>query len=146
MVKIVKRKATGFFRAKDKCIINQTIQDHHVIISEASLLIKNYYLRWFRSGDDKKPTDKKPLIIDKDLITLATLVVQRKSYNSRGGLKSKAKHYNFGELKKAFDDVYGEDHRGFPSSLSISHVLAYYLILNHCKRVLRRKYIKDVSI
>ena len=125
MVKIVKRKATGFFRAKDKCIINQTIQDHHVIISETSLLIKNYYLRWFRGGDDKKPTERKPLIIDKDLITLATLVVQRKSYNSRGGLKSQVNHYNFGELKSAFDDVYGAGHEGFPSSLSISHVLAY---------------------
>lgn len=44
---VVKRKCKSLFVEKDKSTILDTVNAVHDIISEASLLLKAFYLEWF---------------------------------------------------------------------------------------------------
>jgi hypothetical protein len=152
MTKIVKRKITGFFKPTELSIIKQAIHDNHNITSNVSLLIKTFYIRWiekkFKDINDK-PKDF--LTIDEDLLHIASLVVQRKKYSSRGGKKSQENHKNYRALEDTFNFVYGKDHQGFQSQLSLSQILSYGLqnlltayenniksnYLSYCKRFIK---------
>lgn len=127
MTKIVKRKATGFFRPEQLKVIKQAVHDHHVIISETSLLIKNYYLQWIQSKNFNDLNNVVNVEINKDLFHISSLVVQGNQYSSRGGEKSKENNERYVHLKKVFNDVYGPTHKCFSSKLSLSQILSYGL-------------------
>ena len=79
MKKIVKRKITGFFKKEDIDKIKNVSKKVSEIISDASILVKQFYLEWF----EKKKHEDYILKIDEDLINLAILVVQGKKYAQR---------------------------------------------------------------
>jgi hypothetical protein len=70
---IVKRKSKGFFKPDDLSTIKQAVYDVQNIITDASILLRAYYLHWF---DNVKKDDNKPLEINKELVHRMTSVVQ----------------------------------------------------------------------
>lgn len=73
--KVIKRKITGFFKPKDVPIIRQVVNDVHLIMTNASILVRAFYLSQFESKKDV-------MIIDKELISVACDVVQGKKKSS----------------------------------------------------------------
>lgn len=125
---IVKRKATGFFRVEDIATIKQACQDVTLIISEASLLIRTYYLEWFESEITKKGDyGNDPLVITKDLLELCCSIVQGiTSPPYRGANKSdKEKLDQFHALVNCYKRLYNDKPNHIISKYSLSHILAY---------------------
>ena len=81
---VLKRKIKNFFKKEDKHIIDTAIRDVHTIITETSILLKYYYLKWF---DNKKYNDP-VLEIDKDLVYMAIIAIQNKKYITRDSKKN----------------------------------------------------------
>jgi hypothetical protein len=97
MLRIVKRKATGFFKPGDISVIRQAVGDVHRIISDASCLVRAYYLREYDDGivDTSGVDTVKPLVIDHQLLKFACSIVQgvaqaplRKSRSEHADAKS----------------------------------------------------------
>jgi hypothetical protein len=74
-IRIVKRKATGFFKSDDLDKINKTVQYVSSIISEASILVKAYYLHWFQKNHPLQD-EKQYLEINNDIFEIACNIVQ----------------------------------------------------------------------
>jgi len=74
-IRVVKRKATGFFKPQDLPAIKQAVSDVHSIMSNASILVRAFYLDWFEKshplGDGEKYME-----LNKDHLTIACNVVQ----------------------------------------------------------------------
>ena len=73
---VVKRKCKSLFVEKDKSTILDTVNAVHDIISEASLLLKAFYLEWFESNCKDRCDDNKPFTIDKDILGICCIVCQ----------------------------------------------------------------------
>jgi hypothetical protein len=126
MFRIVKRKATGFFKSKDLPILKQAIQDVHNIITEASILLRAYYLDRYERVIQEPKYDEKPLAIDKDILSFACNIVQGvEKAPLRGENKAKnSKNILYNDLLNTFKQLYNGP-RTFKTSLSLSHVLNY---------------------
>ncbi len=57
----VKRKCTSFFKPDDRNVIKHVVEEVHSIVSEASMLLKAYYLHQYKQD----PTDT--VIVDEIL-------------------------------------------------------------------------------
>jgi len=147
---VLKRKAKGFFKAEDVETITNAVYDVHDIITNASILIRAYYLDWFSHHDETSNL----LQIDESLVHLATLVVQgHKNIQTRNRKdkelkvsndeeekdeilqivkekleqKEKIKDQNkthFNNLLRIHNDIFGSDHN-VVSKYSLSHILTY---------------------
>lgn len=125
-LKIVKRKARGFFKPQDIETIKLAVQDVHQIVSNASILVRANYLRWFQQNHPL-PTDNSPLEIDHVMLSMACNIVQGNTSPILRGEDKTGKVALFSQLLDSYNDLYGR----LPwkprviSKLSLSHVIAY---------------------
>lgn len=119
--KIIKRKAKGFFKSDDIETVKKAVQTVHQIITDASILVRAYYLQWFDEQDEV-------LEINEKLVSLACQIVQgstkplcrsEKTWNEQIGVFEKM----LSIYKKLYSRV--PDVQSISSNLSVSHVLAY---------------------
>jgi hypothetical protein len=124
---IVKRKATGFFKAQDLSCIKQTVQDVHTIISEASILVRAYYIQWFDQNIKTSDYTLKTLEVDEELITYACKVVQgeKEPVFRKESLDNVNKIKLFKELVDTFNSLYDNKPPKIKSDFSLSHILNY---------------------
>jgi len=148
VITVLKRKAKGFFKAEDVETISNVVNDVHNIITNASILIRAYYLDWFNS--QTKDNLKEPLQINESLVHLATLVVQgthklqtrktkgkqieilkdekerqkkiKEQQDKQEALKQNNVHFN--NLLRIHKDLFEENYK-VDSKYSLSHILAY---------------------
>jgi hypothetical protein len=124
--RIVKRKARGFFKPEDLDLIKGAVKDVHIIISNASILIRAHYLRWFQLNHPL-PIDQTPLEIDHQMLSMACNIVQGDTTPSLRGEDKTGKKEGFNHMLESYKDLYGR----LPSSpnvfskLSLSHIMAY---------------------
>ena len=128
--KIIKRKAKGFFKNEDLQSIQQAVSSSHQIISNASILVRTHYLRWFQSNHPIS-TEDQPFEITRDVLAVACNIVQGDVTPSvRGNGKDKdAKVCLFFDMLSTYQELYGRLHDcsipRISSGLSLSHVLSY---------------------
>jgi len=126
-VRVIKRKATGFFKKDDLTTIQQAVYDAHNIMTNASILIKAYYLKWFQESN-LLDTQTGVLEVDKDMITMACNIVQGDvSRTSRHAENKQSKDSLFEAMVETYNRLYERLDHVVPisSKVSISHVLAY---------------------
>jgi hypothetical protein len=120
-IRIIKRKATGFFKSVDLPTVRKGIGDVNTIITNASILLRAYYLR--ELSEYKK--SEEAIIIDDRIVNFACSVVQ-------GVLKPPLRGENksnltltklYEKLVVVKNDVFGDTN--YTSDLSLSHVLNY---------------------
>jgi hypothetical protein len=136
-IKIVKRKATGFFNKENFKIIQQAIKDVTDIMTHASILLRAFYIDQFEKN--------KELIIDSQIVSFACNIVQgikkaplRTSKKVKEGEECKNRDNNREEIEKkeniikifndmlgVFNYLYNGKNHLVESKLSISHILAY---------------------
>lgn len=118
-IRIIKRKATGFFQPDDYTIIKQTVVDVTAIISRASILVRAYYLRSLDA------VDSPIIVVDDQLITFACSVVQGGAKAPLRGVKAldPILQNTYLKLKEVYKDIYDCDY--VKTESSISHILAY---------------------
>lgn len=130
-ITIIKRKSKGFFKPDDVPIIKSVVNDVQDIITNASILVRAYYLDWFDKQDASNP---QYLEVDNSLIHLATQVVQgakelktrntgKKEDDDKAKKKSQNKEH-FQNLLRVCNDIFGTNFK-VSSEFSISHILAY---------------------
>ena len=127
-IRIIKRKAKGFFETDDLPKVQKAVQSVSNIISEASILVKAYYLDWFQRH---YPLDNinDCLQIDHDMFTTACNIVQGSKVPSvRGqGERQNAKTSLFYDMLSVYYNIY--DRNGditiIQNDLSLSHILSY---------------------
>ena len=128
MPRIVKRKATGFFKPEDLNTIRTAVKDGTSIISEASILVRAYYLHWFEEEIKKKKYGHdNVLALDDELLGWACSIVQGK-FNPpfRGANRTNAKKLErFNSLVSTFKAIYDNNPPIIESDLSMSHILTY---------------------
>jgi hypothetical protein len=127
MPSIVKRKATGFFKTDDLDIIRSAVKDGTSIISEASILVRAYYLQWFDQAiTNVEYGHDDVLAIDGELLGWACAIVQGvfkppfRGANKTDGTKIE----RFNSLLTTFRTLY-ETPEIIQSSLSMSHITNY---------------------
>lgn len=127
-IQVVKRKAKGFFKPEDIPTIQQTVQDVHDIISNASILLRAFYIDWIdRYGLTK------PIILEHHHIALACNVVQGaqeapvRGKDSCKGCTDCPKCQKIGlfnDLLRVFNTLYDKPN-AIVTDFSVSHVIAY---------------------
>lgn len=127
MPRIVKRKATGFFKADDLPCIKQTVQDVHTIVSEASILVRAYYIQWFDQIIRTPNYTSNPLEINEEVISLACKVVQgeTKPIIRKESPNNVHKTKLFNDLLEAYNSLYDNALPKINSDFSLSHILNY---------------------
>lgn len=135
-IKIVKRKAKGFFKEADVQTIKTAVKEVHHIISNASILVRAYYLQWFQKNHPIS-NETNCLKVDTDLVTAACNVVQGCKIPSTRSSKKKdastlndfknAKTAMYNKLNQVYTDLYDqiENLSSFKSSLSLSFIINY---------------------
>ncbi|EKX31293.1 hypothetical protein GUITHDRAFT_122506 [Guillardia theta CCMP2712] len=127
-IRIVKRKAKGFFKSEDLVTIKDAVKHAHRIMSDASILIRSYYLRWFQSSYPLE-SDGKELELEHFHISMACSIVQgitRPPVRGVGPERS-AKITIFNDMLDEHKKLYERlpNDKGFETDLSLSHILAY---------------------
>lgn len=117
-IKIIKRKATGFFKSDDLLKIKKAISQVNAIISNASIILRAYYLSRFKES-------KESIIIDEQLIGFACSVVQGKTKPQLRGSNTSSSPLleTFQQLVTINKDIFGNAF--VASDLSLSHILNY---------------------
>lgn len=120
MLRVVKRKATGFFKSEDTPIIRQAVSDVHRIIGAASSLVRAFYIQQSNNGNANT------LVVDKQLVGFACSVVQGVQNAPLRGTKPEhaEKKELYTKLRELWVDLVGPD-CNTTSDLSLSHILAY---------------------
>lgn len=75
--RIIKRKINGFFKSDDLPIIRQVVNDVHLVMCNASILVRAFYLSQYENKDNAV------LHVDRDLVSVACDVVQGKMKTTR---------------------------------------------------------------
>lgn len=122
-IQVIKRKATGFFKSSDISIIKGAVQDVHSIITNASILVRAYYLDWFQQSQDDEVLE-----IDHSMVSFACNIVQgvTKAPTRKGPLQE-AKIKIFNDMHRVYKNLYDKFGK-YPkvvSDLSLSHILSY---------------------
>lgn len=117
-IRIIKRKATGFFKSDDLVTVKKAIQEVNAIISNASILLRAYYLSRFKAS-------KEPITIDEKLIGFACSVVQGNEKPQLRGSNASSSPLleTFTQLVAIKKDIFGD--ASVASDLSLSHILSY---------------------
>ena len=127
-IRIVKRKAKGFFKSEDLATIKDAVKAAHRIMSDASILIRSYYLRWFQSSYPLESDDKE-LELEHFHVSMACSIVQGITRPPvRGiGAEQSAKIDVFNDMLDEYKRLYerAPNDKGLETDLSLSHVLAY---------------------
>ena len=122
-IRIVKRKATGFFKPEDIPIIKETVQDVHSIISNASILVRAFCI----DKVSNNPLTTR-LEVDHQIFSYACNIVQGDCKPIiRGDIakpENKTKVALFQELYNIYGKLYG-DIQPITTKYSVSHILAY---------------------
>jgi hypothetical protein len=127
-IKIIKRKARGFFKKEDQVIIKDTVISVHKIITDASILLRAYYLRWFQTF---YPLEDEHNVLEFEHyhVSMACNVVQGvTSPPVRGaGPEQNAKIAIYEKMLDEYDKLYGRVaiNPDVATSLSLSHILTY---------------------
>ena len=123
-IRIVKRKATGFFKPNELYIVRKAVEDVHHIITQASILIRAFYITCF--------DESKQITIDHQLISFACSIVQGKTKPPIRDSKNKDDENRtrlvetFNSMLSVYSTIYGTcSVDNVESDLSLSHVLAY---------------------
>ena len=148
-IKIVKRKATGFFDKENFEIIQQAIKDVSNIMTHASILLRAFYIDQFEMG--------KEIIIDSQVVSFACNIVQGakkpplRTNGEERKLKECQKNKNidkdemeilekklkeedkkkenikqvFTDMLRVFKDLYNNREKVAETNLSISYILIY---------------------
>ena len=88
----VKRKCTSFFKPDDRNVIKHVVEEVHSIVSEASMLLKAYYLHQYKQD----PTDT--VIVDEILLHVCCDIV-------RGDVKTRTRVTKVAEKPTGDDDL-----------------------------------------
>ena len=127
-IKIIKRKARGFFKKEDIVTIKDTVVSVHKIITDASILLRAFYLRWFQSS---YPLDngQDALELEHYHVSMACNIVQGvTSPPVRGtGPEQNAKIAVYEEMMDEYNKLYGRlsIKSDIATNLSLSHILTY---------------------
>lgn len=125
-IRVVKRKAIGFFKPQDITVIQQAVHDIHSIVSNASILVKAYYLDWFEKvhplGDGEKCLE-----LSDDLLSIACNVVQGDEKAHVRSANQNDKVAIFKTMKSVYGRLYKrlETTNHVKTTLSLSHIMAY---------------------
>lgn len=126
--RIVKRKARGFFKPQDVPVIKEAVQDIHQILTNASILVRAFYLQWFQQNHPLTE-DQPPLEVDKTMLAMACNIVQGDTAPAvRGKADGKALKMDlFNHMFGAYQGLYDRcsELPKVTSRLSLSHILAY---------------------
>lgn len=128
--KIVKRKAKGFFKETDLLVIKEAVQTCHDIMTNASILVRSYYLKLFQENhpidDDTKILEltKEHLSIASSIIQGATTLSTRKTSSED---KRNSKNLIFNDMLHTFKDMHSRlpGNHIINSNFSLSHILQY---------------------
>lgn len=127
-IRIVKRKARGFFKPDDISTIKETVTDCHNIISAASILVRAFYLDWFQTVHPISD-DVLPLEISKDHVAIACSIVQGAT---TAPIRSTSKSVDdkvqtFQTMLGVYESLYDrlETLPKHASKYSLSHILSY---------------------
>lgn len=128
-IRIVKRKARGFFKPSDIKTIKETVHDVHQILTNASVLVRAYYLKWFQQNHPLQD-DRQPLELDHHTLSVACNIVQGATSPSVRGTGDKTgKVAIFNDILETYKDLYERlpNCPNITSEHSLSHILAYSL-------------------
>lgn len=126
--RIVKRKARGFFKPQDVPTIKDAVQEVHQILTNASILVRAFYLQWFQHNHPLEK-DQQPLEVDKTMLSMACNIVQGDTSPAvRGNGEGRIQKMElFTQMFNAYQSLYDRcpELPKVISKLSLSHVLAY---------------------
>ena len=127
-IKIIKRKARGFFKQEDLATIKDAVVSAHKIITNASILLRAYYLRWFQAHYPLE-NEQDVLEFEHHHVSMACNIVQGvTSPPVRGtGSDQNAKIAIYEEMLDEYDQLYGRlsVNPDMPTGLSLSYILSY---------------------
>lgn len=125
MLRVVKRKATGFFKKDDLAIVKTAIKQAHGVMRDASALVRAFYLRRYSPDIPCDGSERQRLTIDADLLSFACNVVQGVSKAPLRGQNTgnDAKRALYSELLTVWNDIASGGRR--KTTLSLSHILSY---------------------
>jgi hypothetical protein len=125
-IRIIKRKARGFFKPEDLVTIKQAVLDVHQILSNASILVRAHYLQWFQQNHPLT-TDQAHLEINHQMISMACNIVQGDTTLCLRGEDKTGKKVLFNQILESYKDLYGRlpSSPNVSSKLSLSHIMAY---------------------
>ena len=126
-IRIIKRKARGFFKPDDLEVVKEAVHDVHRIITNASILVRAYYIQWFQ-GHHPLPEDEKPLELDHQMLSMACNIVQGTTNLAvRGDGDKNTKIAMFNDMLGVYRDLYSRlpEQPNVASKLSLSHVVSY---------------------
>jgi len=140
---IVKRKIRGFFKPDDLNVVRQAVITCHDVMSKASILVRQYYIRWFENkigeGQSVRDIENESLQVDLFLFNIAISVVQGKTYKTRVSEKAeqakkdeaRQKEETAKDLNDIYKDLFGQTNEKVKKknekeqSLSLSNILKY---------------------
>ena len=129
-IRIIKRKAKGFFKPDDLQKIQEVVEVVSNIISEASILVKAYYLDWFQKHYPLVD-EKECLSIDHDMFVMACNIVQgSKTPSVRSSSKNDSSDcYNskvklFYEILQVYNNIY--DRNRVPNTIQSDFLYHIY--------------------
>lgn len=124
-IKIIKRKARGFFKSEDLATIKNAVNSVHRIVTNASILLRAYYLRWFQCSAN----DRDFLELEHHHVSMACSIVQGVTNPPvRGtGIDQVAKIAIFQDMLEEYHRMYGRlpTNPNIATDLSLSHIMAY---------------------
>lgn len=125
-IRIIKRKARGFFKSHDIPTIKNTILSCHQIITNASILLRAYYLRWFQENCPLQD-DQHPLQFEKHHVSIACSIIQGSTTPSVRKTGQDEKIAFFTDLLDEYHKLYGrlESVQSIETEESMSHILSY---------------------
>lgn len=129
-IKIIKRKAKGFFKTEDMVVIKEAIQTCHNIMTNTSILIRSYYLKWFQEHHPIQ-CDTDILTLTKEHFNIASNIVQGStSLSVRKNLKDEKKIVKqkiFEDMSSTFLEMYNRlpGEHTVKSKYSLTHILNY---------------------
>lgn len=128
-IRIVKRKARGFFKPDDIKTIKETVHDVHKILTNASVLVRAYYLKWFQQNHPLQD-GQQPLELDHHTLLVACNIVQGATSPSVRGTGDKSEKVAiFNGMLDTYKDLYNRlpTCPNITTEHSLSHILAYSL-------------------
>jgi hypothetical protein len=125
-IKVIKRKAKGFFQKGDLPTVEKAVHDVHDVMTNASILVKAYYLQWFQESNPLQD-EKDALIIDLDLVSFACNIVQGEIKRPSRKKTDIVKDELFENMLSVYRQLYDRVNIDpcVSSDLSLSHILAY---------------------
>jgi len=126
-IRIVKRKARGFFKPEDTSTIKEAVTLVHNIVANASILLRAYYLDWFQNNHPLKD-DKEALTFEHYHVSMACNIVQGVIVPPVRGTGQDEKIKTFQQMLETYKNLYNRSafgNKAIDHDLSLSHILSY---------------------